>query len=102
MSTFPRVRIFNESDDKPFPTHIEIDGKRINGVQSIRYSYDVDEVPIVDIEVASLMDSGIDVYNPELRIKFHPQTVHEAMAVLGISGMYDENGSPAFLFDDGK
>ena len=102
MSIFPRVRIFNEHDDKPFPTHVEIDGKRIKGVESIHYDAYVNEIPRVTLELYSLMDSGIDIRNPELMIKFHPQTIMEAMEVLGIAGMYEECGAPVFLFDDGK
>lgn len=103
MSNFARVQIYNESGDKPYPTHVKIDGKLIKGVVSIHYDVDVESVPRVTLELDSLMDSGIDVHNPELMIKFHPQTVHEAMTVLGISGMYGDDGEiPTYILDDGK
>lgn len=102
MAYFSRIRIYNEDVGKQYPTHVEIDGKRINGVTSIQYDASVDSVPRVTLELNSLMESGIDIDNAELRIKFHPKTVHEAMVVLGITGMCERDGSPVFLFDDGK
>lgn len=103
MSIFPRVRIYNESEGSPIPTHVSIDGKIIKGVQSIHYDMETDSIPRVTLELVSLMDSGIDIHNPELVIKFHPQTVHEAMEILGINGMYDGNdGNPVCFEDDGK
>lgn len=91
------------NNSESMQTKVLINGEPINGVRSIHYDCKCGtEIPVVEIELAALDGSGLDISNAELRIKFHPQTVHEAMAVLGIAGMYDEAGSPRFLFDDGK
>lgn len=100
MSIFTRVQIYNESGDKPFPTHIKIDGKLVKGVRGIDYHCGVGEVPTVTLELTSLMDSGIDIYNPDIVIKFHPQTIHEAMMVLGMAGAYEEDGQTIPLYKD--
>lgn len=102
---FSNIRIFSRSavkDGEYNPTHVEIDGKEVGGVTSVDYHVANGELPTVNLELVSLENSGIDISNAELCIKFHPQTVHEAMIVLGIAGTYEEAGSPVFLFDDGK
>lgn len=100
--SFPKIRIFNEPGGNPIPTHVEIDGKRIKGVRGVNFHTAVGEIPTVELDLISMMDSGIEIENPELKISFTPQTIHEAMLVLGISGVYEDNGNVLFLFDDGK
>ena len=99
---FPRIRIFNDPGGSMYPTHVEIDGKRIKGVRGVKFSASVGEIPTVELDLVSLMDSGIEIENPELRISFTSQTIHEAMLILGISGVYEDDGNILFLFDDGK
>lgn len=100
-STLPNIRIWSE--DGRSTTHIEIDGKPVKGVTGISYHAAVHDVPKVTVELVSLEDSGIDISNANLEIKFHPQTVHEAMMVLGINGMYEYHGNvPVYVMDDGK
>ena len=103
MGAMAKIRIFNDHDGDIVPTHVEINGVEIKGVRRIKYDASADEIPKVTLELYSLMDSGIDVDNAELCIKFHPQTVSEAMQVLGISGVYDdEDGKLIYIMDDGK
>lgn len=100
-SIFPKVKIWSESG---LPvTHVSINGQTVKGVVGIQYDAEVDSIPRVTLELNSLDGSGIDVNNAELMLKFHPTTVHEAMTVLGITGMYEDGDlSPIYLVDDGK
>ena len=54
---FPRIRIFNDPGGSMYPTHVEIDGKRIKGVRGIKFSASVGEIPTVELDLVSLMDS---------------------------------------------
>lgn len=103
MSLYPRVHIYNDSKDNIRPTHVEINGKLIKGVRSIRYDSAVDRIPTLTLELVSLMDSGIDINSPEITIKVHPQTLREALNILGMAGVQIGDGDdPVCFIDDGK
>lgn len=81
MKAFSNIHIFNDSG-RPIPTYVSIDGKDIHGVVGIDYHADTDSIPRVVLEINSINDSGIDINNAELMIKFHPETVVEAVEIL--------------------
>ena len=82
MSYFPKVKIWNDNTGLMVPTHVSIDGQKLRGVRSIEYRSDVDSIPTVTLEINSLLDSGIDLDNVELRLKFHPSTFEEAVYII--------------------
>lgn len=82
MSYWPKVKIWNDTTGLATPTHVSIDGNQLKGVRSIEYRADIDGLPTITLELYSLMNSGIDIDNVELRLKFHPQTIDEAIYVL--------------------
>lgn len=81
MNGFSNIRILNEPD-KLITTYVYIDGKPIHGVVGIDYHAEVGAIPKVTLEMNPILDSGIDINNAELMIKFHPETVVEAVEIL--------------------
>lgn len=82
MSYWPKVKIWNDTTGLTTPTHISLDGNQLKGVHSIEYRADIDSIPTITLELYCLLDSGIDLDNADLRLKFHPSTIEEAVYIL--------------------
>lgn len=98
MSYYPKVKIWNDKTGLMVPTHVSIDGQELRGVRSAEYRYDVNSVPTVTLELYSLLDSGIDLDNVELVLKFHPSTFEEAVYIIDKEfGLPPKNELKGFL-----
>lgn len=73
-----KVKVFNNNGNI-IPTHVEIDGKPLR-CRSIDYHAEVDCIPTFTFEVLALPD--IEVNHADIRFKFHPWTVVEAVKIL--------------------
>lgn len=72
------VKVFN-NNGKIIPTHVEIDGKPLR-CRSIDYHADHESFPMFVFEVSALSD--IEVNHADIRFKFHPETVTDAVKIL--------------------
>lgn len=72
------VKVFNNNGNI-IPTHVEIDGKPLR-CRSIDYHAEVDYIPTFTFEILALAD--IEVNHADIRFKFHPETVVEAVKIL--------------------
>lgn len=72
------VKVFNDSG-KVIPTYVEIDGKPMP-CRLIDYHADHESIPMFVFEVSALSD--IEVNHADIRFKFHPKTVVEAVKIL--------------------
>lgn len=73
-----KVKVFNNNGNI-IPTHVEIDGKPLR-CRSIDYHADHESFPMFVFEVSALSD--IEVNHADIRFKFHPWTVVEAVKIL--------------------
>ena len=72
------VKVFN-NNGSVIPTHVEIDGKPLR-CRSIDYHADHESFPMFVFEVSALSD--IEVNHADIRFKFHPYTVVEAVKII--------------------
>ena len=72
------VKVFNNNGNI-IPTHVEIDGKPLR-CRAIDHHAEVDCIPTFTFEVLALSD--IEVNHADIRFKFHPETVVEAVKIL--------------------
>lgn len=87
------VKVFNNSG-KIIPTHVEIDGKPLR-CRSIDYHVDIDTVPTFTLGVAALSD--VEVNHSDIRFRFAPQTVTDAVKILRHELTYDKELCAAFI-----
>lgn len=78
VSHMHKVKVFNNNGNI-IPTHVEIDGKPLR-CRSIDYHADHESFPMFVFEVSALSD--IEVNHADIRFKFHPYTVVEAVKIL--------------------
>lgn len=74
----PRVKVVNPNESW-MGTEYYIDGKKINNVRSVDFRVAVDEVPQFTFETMGLPDIDMD---GDIRFRFTPQTVQQAVVVL--------------------
>lgn len=72
------VKVFN-SNGSAITTHIEIDGKPLR-CRSIDYHDEPDYIPTFTFELMALSD--IEVNHADIRFKFYPESVVDAVKVL--------------------
>ena len=73
-----KVKVFNNNGNI-IPTHVEIDGKPLR-CRSIDYHAEVDCIPAFTFEVFAMSD--IEANHADIRFKFHPETVTDAVKIL--------------------
>lgn len=78
VSHMHTVKVFN-NNGSVIPTHVEIDGKPLR-CRSIDYHAEADCIPTFAFEVFALSD--IEVNHADIRFKFHPETVTDAVKIL--------------------
>lgn len=88
------VKVFNNNGNIA-PTHVEIDGKHLRHCRAIDYHAEVDYIPTFTFEISSLAD--IEVNHAEIRFKFHPETVTDAVKILRHELMHDKELCAAFI-----
>lgn len=74
----PRVKVVNPNEGW-IGTEYYIDGKKIERVKSVDFRVAVDEVPMFTFETMGIPD--IDM-SGDIRFRFTPETVQQAVAVL--------------------
>ena len=89
----PRVKVVNPTEDW-LGTEYYIDGKKIERVKSVDFRVAVNEVPEFTFETMGLPD--IDV-GGDIRFKFTPETVQQALIVLRNTLLTSESLYNCFL-----
>lgn len=87
------VKVFNNNGEIK-PTHVAIDGKPLR-CRSIDYHVDIDTVPTFTFEVMALSD--IEVNHSDVRFRFAPHTVTDAVKILRHEMMCDKELCAAFI-----
>ncbi len=77
-NSIPRVKVVNPNENW-MGTECYIDGKKIKNVKSVDFRVAVDEIPHFTFETMGLPD--IDM-SGDIRFKFTPETVQQAVIVL--------------------
>ena len=81
-----KVKVYTENDTDFIPTHVDIDGKRMQ-CMGIEYTQYVGEVPQCVLEIPCMPD--LDVL-ANLQFQFTPQTITEASNVIRNTLLTDE------------
>lgn len=89
----PRVRVVNPKEDW-IGTECYIDGKKIKNVKSVDFRVAVDEIPQFTFETIGFPD--IDMPG-DVRFRFAPQTVQQAVVVLRNELISNRDLRDAFL-----
>ena len=75
----PKVRVYNPFGNGWRGTKCLIDGKNIRNVTSVDFHVAVDEIPVFEFETMEIPD--IEMHG-DVRFRFTPETVTDAVAVL--------------------
>lgn len=89
----PRVKVVNPTEDW-LGTEYYIDGKKIERVKSVDFRVAVDEIPQFTFETMGLPD--IDM-SGDIRFRFTPETVQQAVVVLRNELISNRDLRDAFL-----
>lgn len=89
----PRVKVVNPNEGW-LGTEYYIDGKKIKNVKSVDFRVAVDEVPQFTFETMGLPDIDMD---GDIRFRFTPQTVQQAVVVLRNELISNRDLRDAFL-----
>ena len=79
MNEPPKVKVYNPEGKGWMGTQYEIDGRKIHRVKSVDFHVAVDELPSFEFDMMGLPDIEM---NGDVRFRFTPKTVTDAVAVL--------------------